>query len=107
MSLLQCLVPSLPGDPVTRSLRPGSARAALAELVQLFPRGLFEDALPPIVLRSQVYSLVPDRTAADRQLVRDVGAASALPRGLGPPAVQQALVPVREMEERGPGGKMS
>lgn len=46
----------------------GSARAALAELVQLFPRGLFEDALPPIVLRSQVYSLVPDRTAADRQL---------------------------------------
>ncbi|XP_045651570.1 serine/threonine-protein kinase 19 isoform X1 [Ursus americanus] len=47
----------------------GSARAAVAELVQLFPRGLFEDALPPIALRSQVYSLVPDRTAADRQLV--------------------------------------
>ncbi|XP_036105342.1 serine/threonine-protein kinase 19 isoform X2 [Molossus molossus] len=46
----------------------GSARAAVAELVRLFPRGLFEDALPPIVLRSQVYSLVPDRTAADRQL---------------------------------------
>uniref|UniRef100_G1L5W7 Serine/threonine kinase 19 n=1 Tax=Ailuropoda melanoleuca TaxID=9646 RepID=G1L5W7_AILME len=46
----------------------GSARAAVAELVQLFPRGLFEDALPPIALRSQVYSLVPDRTAADRQL---------------------------------------
>ncbi|XP_058410704.1 serine/threonine-protein kinase 19 isoform X2 [Diceros bicornis minor] len=31
----------------------GSARAAVAELVQLFPRGLFEDALPPIALRSQ------------------------------------------------------
>ncbi|XP_024413354.3 inactive serine/threonine-protein kinase 19 isoform X2 [Desmodus rotundus] len=46
----------------------GSARAAVAELVRLFPRGLFEDALPPIALRSQVYSLVPDRTAADRQL---------------------------------------
>ncbi|XP_035964059.2 winged helix repair factor 1 [Halichoerus grypus] len=46
----------------------GSARAAVAELVQLFPRSLFEDALPPIALRSQVYSLVPDRTAADRQL---------------------------------------
>ncbi|XP_072585011.1 inactive serine/threonine-protein kinase 19 isoform X1 [Vulpes vulpes] len=46
----------------------GSARAAVAELVQLFPRGLFEDALPPIALRSQVYSLLPDRTAADRQL---------------------------------------
>ncbi|XP_073741024.1 inactive serine/threonine-protein kinase 19 isoform X1 [Callorhinus ursinus] len=53
---------------VTWSLRPGSARAAVAELVQLFPRSLFEDALPPIALRSQVYSLVPDRTAADRQL---------------------------------------
>lgn len=46
----------------------GSARAAVAELVQLFPRGLFEDALPPIALRSQVYSLVPYRTVADRQL---------------------------------------
>ncbi|XP_054985085.1 serine/threonine-protein kinase 19 isoform X5 [Sorex araneus] len=46
----------------------GSARAAVAELMQLFPRGLFEDALPPIVLRSQVYSLLPDRTVADRQL---------------------------------------
>ncbi|XP_075411528.1 winged helix repair factor 1 [Tenrec ecaudatus] len=46
----------------------GSARAAIAELVRLFPRGLFEDALPPIALRSQLYSLVPDRTVADRQL---------------------------------------
>ncbi|KAK1327492.1 hypothetical protein QTO34_012994 [Cnephaeus nilssonii] len=53
-----------PGSPP----RPGSARAAVAELGRLFPRGLFEDALPPIALRSQVYSLVPDRTAADRQL---------------------------------------
>uniref|UniRef100_A0A8D0SWG0 Serine/threonine kinase 19 n=1 Tax=Sus scrofa TaxID=9823 RepID=A0A8D0SWG0_PIG len=53
---------------VTRSFRPGSARAAVAELVRLFPRVLFEDALPPIVLRNQVYSLVPDRTVADRQL---------------------------------------
>lgn len=59
---------------VTGSPHLGSARAAVAELVQLFPRGLFEDALPPIALRSQVYSLVPDRTAADRQLVRGVGA---------------------------------
>lgn len=42
----------------------------MAELAQLFPRGLFEDALPPIALRSQVYSLVRDRTVADLQLVR-------------------------------------
>ncbi|XP_076772836.1 winged helix repair factor 1 isoform X1 [Arvicanthis niloticus] len=48
--------------------RAGSAREAIEELVQLFPRGLFEDALPPIALRSQVYSLVPDRTVADLQL---------------------------------------
>ncbi|XP_040106278.1 serine/threonine-protein kinase 19 isoform X3 [Oryx dammah] len=53
---------------VTRCLRPGSAREAVAEIVRLFPRVLFEDALPPIALRSQVYSLVPDRTVADRQL---------------------------------------
>ncbi|XP_017377822.1 serine/threonine-protein kinase 19 [Cebus imitator] len=53
-------------DPLRGEL--GSARAAVSELMQLFPRGLFEDALPPIALRSQVYSLVPDRTVADRQL---------------------------------------
>ncbi|XP_038624549.1 serine/threonine-protein kinase 19 isoform X2 [Tachyglossus aculeatus] len=47
---------------------PGAVRGALRELGGLFPRRLFEDALPPIVLKSQIYSLVPDRTAADRQL---------------------------------------
>ncbi|XP_025123541.1 inactive serine/threonine-protein kinase 19 isoform X2 [Bubalus kerabau] len=52
----------------------GSAREAVAEMVRLFPRVLFEDALPPIALRSQVYSLVADRTVADRQLVRSVRA---------------------------------
>ncbi|XP_055261983.1 serine/threonine-protein kinase 19 isoform X6 [Moschus berezovskii] len=59
------------GDVVADPLRgeSGSAREAVAEIVRLFPRVLFEDALPPIALRSQVYSLVPDRTAADRQLV--------------------------------------
>lgn len=74
----QRLVPETLGLKRRRALGPteadplrgeaGSARAAVAELVRLFPRGLFEDALPPIALRSQVYSLVPDRTAADRQL---------------------------------------
>ncbi|XP_055261979.1 serine/threonine-protein kinase 19 isoform X2 [Moschus berezovskii] len=64
------------GDVVADPLRgeSGSAREAVAEIVRLFPRVLFEDALPPIALRSQVYSLVPDRTAADRQLVRSVRA---------------------------------
>lgn len=80
--------PALVHVPVTRPLRPGSARAAVAELVRLFPRGLFEDALPPIALRSQVYSLVPDRTAADRQLVRGVGATDrSSTQALVPPAI--------------------
>ncbi|XP_054985084.1 serine/threonine-protein kinase 19 isoform X4 [Sorex araneus] len=74
----------------------GSARAAVAELMQLFPRGLFEDALPPIVLRSQVYSLLPDRTVADRQLVRGVRASQQrkpVPRPVGacPPRPIPAL----------------
>lgn len=82
---------------MTRCLRPGSARAAVAELVRLFPRGLFEDALPPIALRSQVYSLVPDRTAADRQLVRGGGAAEpsgaqSLSGPASPSAIRQAEV---------------
>ncbi|XP_074167483.1 inactive serine/threonine-protein kinase 19 isoform X4 [Sminthopsis crassicaudata] len=46
----------------------GSVLRALRELGELFPRRLFQDALPPIALKSQVYSLVPDRTVADRQL---------------------------------------
>ncbi|XP_020829973.1 winged helix repair factor 1 [Phascolarctos cinereus] len=46
----------------------GSVLRALRELGELFPRRLFQDALPPVALKSQVYSLVPDRTAADRQL---------------------------------------
>lgn len=82
--------------PVTRSPHPGSARAAVTELVGLFPRGLFEDALPPIALKSQVYSLVPDRTAADRQLVRvasatDQSHTQILNRSASHSAVQQAL----------------
>ncbi|XP_058410703.1 serine/threonine-protein kinase 19 isoform X1 [Diceros bicornis minor] len=85
----------------------GSARAAVAELVQLFPRGLFEDALPPIALRSQVYSLVPDRTVADRQLVRGVRATKtdgrrfpasrALPRS----PIAQTLSRQKELQEQG------
>lgn len=77
--------------------------------MQLFPRGLFEDALPPIALRTQVYSLLPDRTVADLQLVRSAletfgvspspqpSASRALAKSLSlrpsvePPAHQQAL----------------
>ncbi|XP_053769894.1 inactive serine/threonine-protein kinase 19 isoform X3 [Desmodus rotundus] len=88
--------------PVTGPLCPGSARAAVAELVRLFPRGLFEDALPPIALRSQVYSLVPDRTAADRQLVRGVGASDrSSTRLLVPPAILPFSKPRKNCRNRG------
>ncbi|XP_069491092.1 inactive serine/threonine-protein kinase 19 isoform X2 [Ambystoma mexicanum] len=43
-------------------------RAALQYLVSIFPRRLFEDSMPPVVLKHQLYSLVQDRTAVDRQL---------------------------------------
>ncbi|XP_075774372.1 winged helix repair factor 1-like [Pelodiscus sinensis] len=49
---------------------PGAVDSALRYLASLFPRQLFEDALPPLVLKHQLYSLVKDRTAVDRHLSR-------------------------------------
>lgn len=91
--------------------------------MQLFPRGLFEDALPPIALRSQVYSLVPDRTVADLQLVRsalETFGAPSLPwpaassslegtrqvpvtQTLGPPASPSAGIRPRQMQSKSQG----
>ncbi|XP_059571243.1 inactive serine/threonine-protein kinase 19 isoform X2 [Alligator mississippiensis] len=45
-----------------------AVEGALHSLAALFPRGLFDDALPPLVLRHQLYSLVPARTAVDQHL---------------------------------------
>ena len=46
---------------------------ALLFLRTLFPVGAFDKfphhQLPPIVLKHQLYSLLPDRTLVDRQLV--------------------------------------
>ncbi len=46
---------------------------ALLYLRTLFPVGAFDTSphhqLPPIVLKHQVYALLPDRTLVDRQLV--------------------------------------
>lgn len=76
--------------------------------MKLFPRGLFEDALPPIALRSQVYSLLPDRTVADLQLVRNALETFGVPPSIpGPrtcslegthqvPASQTVDLPVRQ-----------
>lgn len=43
--------------------------AGLIYLRSLFPVECFEPRLPPIVMKHQMYSLVQDRTAADRELV--------------------------------------
>lgn len=64
--------------------------------MQLFPRGLFEDALPPIALRSQVYSLVPDRTVADLQLVRSASESFGVP-SLPRPAASSSLEGTRHV----------
>uniref|UniRef100_A0A8D0HAI5 Serine/threonine kinase 19 n=1 Tax=Sphenodon punctatus TaxID=8508 RepID=A0A8D0HAI5_SPHPU len=45
-----------------------AVESALRFVVTLFPRKLFEDSLPPLVLKHQIYSLVKDRTAVDRHL---------------------------------------
>ncbi|XP_056396928.1 serine/threonine-protein kinase 19 [Hyla sarda] len=41
---------------------------ALSYLWDLFPRKLFNDSLPPMILRHQLYSLIQDRTTVDRLL---------------------------------------
>ncbi|XP_067172992.1 inactive serine/threonine-protein kinase 19-like [Apteryx mantelli] len=63
-----------PGEPPLHG-SPQAVEAALRDVAALFPRGLFGDALPPLVLRHQLYSLVRDRTAVDRHLnrLRDEG----------------------------------
>ncbi|XP_070591749.1 inactive serine/threonine-protein kinase 19 [Erythrolamprus reginae] len=47
---------------------PAAVEAALQNLASLFPRKAFEDSLPPLILKHQIYSLVKDRTVVDRYL---------------------------------------
>lgn len=44
-------------------------RSTLEYLMTLFPRKLFNDTLPQIVLKHQLYSLHSDKTTVDRELV--------------------------------------
>ncbi|XP_058678558.1 serine/threonine-protein kinase 19 [Ammospiza caudacuta] len=78
--------PERPGEPPRPDGSPAGVEAALGAVSALFPRRLFGDALPPLVLRHQLYSLVPDRTAVDRHLnrLRDEGRVRLLHLGLGP-----------------------
>nr|XP_033771759.1 serine/threonine-protein kinase 19 [Geotrypetes seraphini] len=55
----------------SHSLFPGvaqDAQGALRYLAFLFPRKFFNNSLPPMVFKHQIYSLVRDKTAVDRQL---------------------------------------
>ncbi|XP_048465320.1 serine/threonine-protein kinase 19 isoform X1 [Rhincodon typus] len=54
---------------------PNDTKSALIFLASLFPRKLFDDSLPPIVLKHQLYSIVKDKTTVDRQLneLKDLG----------------------------------
>ncbi|XDV14174.1 hypothetical protein PO909_002360 [Leuciscus waleckii] len=57
-------------DTVTGDSHEGAAdiRSSLQNLMTLFPRKLFNDSLPPVVLKHQLYSLHSDRTSVDKQL---------------------------------------
>ncbi len=49
---------------------PTDIRATLESLMTLFPRKLFNDTLPQIVLKHQLYSIHSDKTLVDKELVR-------------------------------------
>ncbi|XP_077086720.1 winged helix repair factor 1 isoform X2 [Siphateles boraxobius] len=57
-------------DAVTGDSHEGAAdiRSSLQNLMTLFSRKLFNDSLPPVVLKHQLYSLHSDKTSVDKQL---------------------------------------
>ena len=44
-------------------------RECLRYLRGLWPRAAFDDRLPPVVMKHQLYSLCPNRTGVDHQVV--------------------------------------
>lgn len=62
----RCAADSVTGD----SQADGAAdiRSSLQYLVTLFSRKLFNDSLPPVVLKHQLYSLHNDKTSVDKQV---------------------------------------
>ena len=48
---------------------PNDTEASIHLLASLFPLDVFEQRLPPIIMKHQLYSLVEDKTEADRELV--------------------------------------
>ncbi|XP_041269254.1 serine/threonine-protein kinase 19 [Onychostruthus taczanowskii] len=99
--------PELPGEPPRPDGSPAAVEAALGAVAALFPRRLFGDALPPLVLRHQLYDVVRDRTAVDRHLnrLRTGGRVRLLHLGLGPDVLGVVSLELyREKWERGASG---
>ena len=48
---------------------PNDTEVSIQFLTSLFPLDVFEQRLPPIIVKHQIYSLVEDKTEADRELV--------------------------------------
>ena len=49
---------------------PNDTLAALLYMKNLFPMEKFDDRIPPIVMKHQLYSIVKNRTIVDKQVVR-------------------------------------
>lgn len=49
---------------------PTDIKSTIQYLMTLFPRKLFNDTLPQIVLKHQLYSIHNDKTLVDKELVR-------------------------------------
>ena len=49
---------------------PNDTEAAIHFLTSSFPLDVFEQRLPPIIMKHQIYSLVEDKTEVDREIVR-------------------------------------
>uniref|UniRef100_A0A3Q4G1V6 Serine/threonine kinase 19 n=1 Tax=Neolamprologus brichardi TaxID=32507 RepID=A0A3Q4G1V6_NEOBR len=49
---------------------PADIKSSLEYLMTLFPRKLFNDALPQILLKHQLYSIHSDKTLVDKEVVR-------------------------------------
>ncbi|XP_065898691.1 inactive serine/threonine-protein kinase 19-like [Dysidea avara] len=56
-------------DAFTNTDIPSDAEASIRFLTSQFPLDAFEQRLPPIIMKHQVYSLVEDKTEADRELM--------------------------------------
>ncbi|PVD39342.1 hypothetical protein C0Q70_01972 [Pomacea canaliculata] len=85
-------MPSTRGDTNGLSEVPSDTKAALLLLRGLFPLEKFEERLPPIILKHQLYSLVKNRTLVDKQLNDLVTAGEVKVFKLGVDSNSQCLV---------------